>query len=135
MGHCFFGIGASLAGASINDTSGTGYYDSFSTEDNTDTAEDNAVVIEDSSDEITYGSNIETDKYCYSVDIGETTEIEILSISEGYEKSDLVFTSQDKSIATVTSDGTIKGIKSGATLIEVATNDGKNFSLCSVIVS
>jgi len=64
----------------------------------------------------------------------ETFQIEILGLPEGYKKSDLIYTSDNPDIATV-SGGLIRPAASGSTKINVQTRDEKYSAYVNVLVS
>lgn len=72
-----------------------------------------------------YSSNIETQELNSSIYEGKTSSIQISALPKGYKKSDLNFISNDNSVVTVDSNGTITGKKSGSTTITISTSDGK----------
>ena len=64
----------------------------------------------------------------------EVFQIEVLSVPEGYQKDELVYSSLDTSIATV-SNGLIKPVSPGSTKIQVHTRDDKYITYVNVLVS
>lgn len=72
-----------------------------------------------------YSDSIETEKFSSTVNVGASSKINITALPEGYSNSDLVFSSQDSSVATVSKDGTITGVSSGSTIITISTSDSK----------
>lgn len=64
----------------------------------------------------------------------EVFQIEVLSVPEGYQKDELVYSSLDTSIATV-SNGLIRPVSPGSTKIEVHTRDDKYITYVNVLVS
>lgn len=66
---------------------------------------------------------VELVSYTMFVDIGETGKIEIANIPEGYSENDLVYSSDDTSICTV-SGGTVNGVGAGSTIVRIGTTDG-----------
>jgi len=71
--------------------------------------------------------------YMVNLKVGETKTIEIIGLPEGYEMSDVVWESEDSSIATV-SGGSVTAVKEGVTQVIVSTNDGNYQASCAVIV-
>lgn len=72
-----------------------------------------------------YSDSIETEKFSSTVNVGASSKINITALPEGYSNSDLVFSSQDSSVATVSKNGTITGVSSGSTIITISTSDSK----------
>ncbi len=79
-------------------------------------------------------SRICLDKYSVAVHVGESRQINITGLPEGYLKTDLVYSSDDASIATVDAHGIIHAIASGSTVIRIATSDGEHSIACNVLV-
>ncbi len=67
--------------------------------------------------------SLKTDPASVSVKAGEETGISVITDPEGYDTSDLVFESFDESIATVDSEGHVKGISVGNTQIAARIGD------------
>lgn len=138
----FFGLGAGLAGAasSMDDTSDTGYYDSFNydeydTSDEdlfTDDAEDTG--IEDSSLDDTASGYLETEEMTYSMAVGDKQQIDVTSIPDGYSIEDVTFESSNTDAVTVASDGTMTAANVGSAIVTVATNDGEFSTSCYITV-
>ena len=64
----------------------------------------------------------------------ETFRIEIFALPEGYEIKDIIYTSDNENIASV-SDGLIRPVAPGSTRITVTTKDGKHAAYVNVLVS
>ena len=64
----------------------------------------------------------------------ETFRIEIFALPEGYEIKDIIYTSENENIASV-SDGLIRPVAPGSTRITVTTKDGKHAAYINVLVS
>ena len=64
----------------------------------------------------------------------ETFRIEIFALPEGYEIKDIIYTSENENIASV-SDGLIRPVAPGSTRITVTTKDGKHAAYVNVLVS
>lgn len=73
-------------------------------------------------------------KYSQVINIGETYEIPIVSIPNGYTNNDLVFYSNETSIATV-NNGIVTGQNIGSTKIEIKTKDDKYKAYINILVS
>ncbi len=56
------------------------------------------------------------------------------TVSGGYTKDDLVWSSSNEEVATVSEDGTVNPISFGKTVITVATSDGKYYDSCELTV-
>ena len=74
------------------------------------------------------------DSYAEVLNINETYSIIVKALPENYKEADLVYESEDSSIATV-SGGVIKAIKPGSVRIEVKTKDGSYKSYVNILVS
>ena len=64
----------------------------------------------------------------------ETYQIIVKSLPEGYSVKDLVYSSPDNSVASV-SNGLVKAISPGSVRIEVATSDGSYAAYVNILVS
>lgn len=71
--------------------------------------------------------------YHITLDIGEKEEVRF-KLPDGYKESDIVWTSRDTSIATV-SGTTVTAISSGSTVLIGKTTDGKHEVSCAVTVN
>lgn len=78
-------------------------------------------------------SNIVIESYAMSIPAGSTGTLKILALPEGYSLSDIVYESEDPSVATI-QDGIISASGSGSTTVSAVTKDGKYRTSCSVIV-
>ena len=76
---------------------------------------------------------LDIDIYMLSLGVGDTYEIQVTDIPEGYNVSDLVWESDDTEIVTV-KDGKVKAVSVGNAQVKVATSDGKHSISCTVIV-
>lgn len=92
-------------------------------------------ISEENNHILGYDVALDIDVYFANVNIGDSFKINITNLPEGYSASDVVFSSTDSRIATVSSDGTVKGIVGGVTEIKVQTKDGKYLISCSVYVA
>jgi hypothetical protein len=61
-------------------------------------------------------------------------EIHVTGLPQGYGTEDLIFRSEDASIASVSADGSVQAVKSGSTRIHIATRDGKHEISISILV-
>lgn len=78
-------------------------------------------------------STIVTESYAMSIPCGGTGALKILALPAGYSTSDLVYESEDPSVAVI-QNGVITAVGSGSTTVSAATSDGKFRTSCSVIV-
>lgn len=76
---------------------------------------------------------VESGVYKITLDIGGKGEVKA-DIPDGYKMSDIIWTSNDPSIATV-SGTTVTAVSSGSTLIIGKTTDGKHTISCAVTVN
>ena len=84
--------------------------------------------------EFTKSNRIVLDSYAEVLKKGETYQIIVKALPDGYSTKDLVYSSSDPSIATV-SNGLITAIEPGSARIKVQTSDGKHDSLVNILVS
>lgn len=66
---------------------------------------------------------------------GATGEVKIQSAPEGYDMSQVTFTSSDTSVATVSGSGTVTAVGEGQAVITISTTDGAYTAMCMVFVS
>ncbi len=69
-----------------------------------------------------------------NMSIGESSKIEITSLPDGYNTSDIIFTSENEDIVSVGSDGTVSAKSEGTTIIHIKTSDNQFETACTVIV-
>lgn len=84
-------------------------------------------------DSLRVSSNIVIENYAVTIPIGETRTLNILAVPVGYTLSDLVFASEDSSVA-VAEGADIRAVASGSTNVTVSTSDGKYRIRCSILV-
>ena len=75
------------------------------------------------------------DVYFVNLAPGEAYKLEAVDIPHGYSKSDVVFSSSDANVATVSSYGTITAVSGGDAEITAKTSDGKYSISCSVHIA
>ena len=80
-------------------------------------------------------TGITLEKTKLSIGKGGKSQLVAKVTPENATDKELVFTSSDKKIATVTSDGLIKAKKVGKCVITVSTKDGKYNATCKVTVT
>ena len=74
------------------------------------------------------------DSYAEVLKRDQTFTIVVRSLPEGYQKKDLVYSSENEKIATVKS-GTITALSPGSVRIRVSTSDGKFSAYVNILVS
>lgn len=79
-------------------------------------------------------NKIMLEKYSVAINLGQTYEIPIKALPNGYSKADLVITSNDESVASV-SGLIVKGNKIGSTKISIETNDHKYSAAINILIS
>lgn len=79
------------------------------------------------------GSVLTLSEFVVSLNVGGTKALSV-TIPEGYSSNDLVWSTSDSTVVTV-SDGNIKSIGEGSATITVATKDGKYKGQCFVTVN
>lgn len=72
-------------------------------------------------------------KYSVVIDKGEVYNIDITNLPSGYTKDDLIYSSNETSVATV-SNGQIKALASGAAKITISTKDNKYTAYINILV-
>jgi|GEM_PF-1241471 len=91
-------------------------------------------VLASESSEPYHSEKISLSKYALVIKIGESVELPIRYLPDGYSYNDLVYVSEDSSIASIENNNVI-GKKAGATKIRIYTNDEKYEVYCSILVS
>lgn len=71
----------------------------------------------------------------HAVVLKERHQIKVTGLPKGYQLTDLVYQSEDETIATVSPSGLIKRVKPGVVKIAVATSDQKFSAYINVLVS
>jgi len=74
------------------------------------------------------------DSYAEVISVNETYQIKIKGLPEGYKETDIVYSSQNESIASVKS-GLVKGMSPGSVKIVVSSSDGKYKAYVNILVS
>lgn len=73
-------------------------------------------------------------QYTVELEAGQTEHIKVSNLPKGYELKDVVFESNDESIAMVSEDGTVLGLNTGVTYIRVYIPDTQFEMRCAIIV-
>ena len=89
---------------------------------------------DETEEETGLGDYLALDHLAQEVKIGATVELKVENIPSGYKESDIIWSSDDASIATV-KNGKVKGIAEGTTNVTVSTSDGKYSASCVISVS
>lgn len=84
---------------------------------------------------IEVSKKIKLQDYSMVVRVGKNRNIVILGLPEGYRESDLLYESDNESIAQVDESGNVFGVASGAAVITVKTKDGEHYIKCNVLVA
>lgn len=66
---------------------------------------------------------------------GASSQIVVKAAPDGYDMTDVTFKSNDESVATVSTSGTVTALSTGQTSITISTTDGKYTSSCMVFVN
>lgn len=66
--------------------------------------------------------------------IGGSETIVITSLPDGYAASDILFSSDDENVASVSANGVVYAKSEGTTIIQIQTKDGQYATACTVIV-
>lgn len=82
---------------------------------------------------ISTGNELTLSEFVVSLNVGDTKTLSV-TIPKGYSSNDLVWSSSDSKVVTV-SNGSIKGIDEGSATITIATKDGKYKIQCFVTVN
>ena len=88
----------------------------------------------DQSNQQQNGDLIDIDVYFVNIGIGESYQIKVEELPEGYSLSDIVFISSDSSVASVNGNGVITGLAEGSAEIKAQTKDHKYEVSCNVFV-
>ena len=89
---------------------------------------------DETEEETGLGDYLSLDHLAQEVKTGATVELKIENIPSGYKESDIIWSSDDTSIATV-KNGKVKGVAEGTTNVTVSTSDGKYGASCVISVS
>ena len=81
------------------------------------------------------GIKLDVNEYQATVQFGTHYYIQLTEIPDGYKTSDLICSSADESIATVTNDGVVTPHAIGSTVITTATKDNKHSVAIAIVVS
>ncbi len=101
-----------------------------------DNAEEEDTEVDTENDQvIPEGDQILLSAYTVNGAEGEARSISVTTIPKGYKASDLVWSSENESVATVSSSGAIKLLSEGSTIITVRTSDKKYSVTCAVSVT
>ena len=73
-------------------------------------------------------------KTSVTLDKGKTVTLKATVAPDGATNKNVTWTSYDTSVATVTAEGVVKGVKPGSTTIRVKTKDGGFTAKCKVKV-
>lgn len=84
---------------------------------------------------LTVTKKIKLKEYSMVVHVSKAKAIQIIGLPEGYTKDDLEYISSNEDVAKTDANGNIIGKSAGSSVITVATNDGKHYIKCNVIVS
>ena len=76
---------------------------------------------------------ISLEQYSIAVHAGTTKSISVLGLPAGYTINDLIVSSSDPSVASV-SGLNVTGVSSGSAIITISTADGSFTSSCNVLV-
>ena len=94
--------------------------------------EETTLPPEDS--DVTYGDFLDIDTYFLNIDEGGQASIGVSVLPTGYSMSDLIWSSSNGAVATV-SGGTVTAVSGGVATITVRTADGKFYKQCGVSVT
>lgn len=89
---------------------------------------------DETEEETGLGDYLSLDHLAQEVKTGATVELKVENIPSGYKESDIIWSSDDTSIATV-KNGKVKGVAEGTTNVTVSTSDGKYSASCVISVS
>ena len=81
------------------------------------------------------GSRLDIDRYSVGLSPNESQQISVTQIPEGYSASDIVWSSSDSGVATVSPNGTVTAVASGSATITASTSDGVYTVQCSVSIA
>lgn len=78
---------------------------------------------------------VSLNKNSLSIPVGQTEILTTTITPSNATNKNVTWKSKNPKIATVSSDGTVKGIKAGTTTVTVTTKDGKKTAKCTVTVT
>ena len=90
--------------------------------------------INKSKNEISIGENLILSTMYVSMEKGHNYLIDITSLPKGYNVDDVIFSSEDTSIAKVSENGVVNAVGEGCTVVCAKTKDGKYTAIVAVVV-
>ena len=75
------------------------------------------------------------DAYALSLVPGQSGQVTVKEVPDGYDISKVTYVSEDESVAKVSGNGTVTAVGEGQTTIVISTEDGKYRSVCMIFVS
>lgn len=90
--------------------------------------------IQNSNDKIEIGENLMLSTMNVNMEEGQNYLLTVSTLPNGYEISDVVYSSKNDKIATVNSNGVVNAVGEGCTLIYAKTKDEKYTAIVAVIV-
>lgn len=87
-----------------------------------------------SNNDISVGENLSLSTMNVNMEVGQNYLLSITALPKGYTPKDVVFSAKDEKIATISSDGVIRAVGEGCTLVYAKTSDGKYTALVAIIV-
>jgi len=99
-------------------------------------SKDNAdeITIEEADDPVAVES-ISLDKSSATVEAGKTVQLTATILPKNATNKNVTWSSNDKTIATVNSNGKVKGVAEGTAVITAKTEDGAKTAACEVTVT
>lgn len=91
-------------------------------------------IHKNDSDKIQNYQKITLSKYSYVLDKSDTYQLEILGIPNDISMQDLLYSSSDESVVTVSNKGLLTGLKEGAAQIKIYDKDNKYTTTLNVVV-
>jgi len=79
------------------------------------------------------GGYLQISSYFVAMSPNETDSLVITRLPEGYSATNIVFVSENPSVATVNSGGAITIVGEGTAIIKVSTSDGEYEQFCAVV--
>lgn len=72
--------------------------------------------------------------FAISIKPGNQYQLKVIRLPDGYEDSDIIWSVEDTSIATISQKGIVNTVKSGSTKAYAKTKDGKYLGSCNILV-
>lgn len=107
-----------------------------------ETKEEETTAIEESTTEEELTTEVDNSEigvlslndFAIDIKVGDQYQLKVVKMPKGYEDDVVVWTSEDNSIATISSKGIINAVNEGTISVYGKTSDGKYIGKCTVLV-